>query len=201
MFGARWTAGGWTKWVTACGIAAAAVVGLGAGTARAHPHDVRVEVVVPGDSCPPPVTVARQVWVEPVYRTVCDRQWVEPTYRTVVDRVWVPAVTRAAAPVQVWVPDQYGYQDGVSYDRRGRPHAVQVPVLLAAGHYETTAGCQTIVTPGYYQDVTRQELACAGHWAAVERQELVCPGHYQTRYETVAPPPPHRPEIRIRLPF
>src|SRR5689334_14456983 len=55
-----------------------------------HDGNVRVDVGF-GQRCEPRV-VERQVrvWVEPVYRTVCDRVWVEPVVRTECERVWVP---------------------------------------------------------------------------------------------------------------
>ena len=227
MFGNVSNAGRMVKWGKVVGgtVAAAAVVAGLPAVAAAHPHhDLHVDVSVPvvvddaGPACPvpcpppPPVQqVARQVWVEPVYRTVCDRQWVEPVTRTVADRVWVPPVTTTAAPTTVWVPDQYAWQDGVTYDGWGRPRRCRVQVLVAAGHYETCGGGAVVVTPGYYQDVTRTEVVCPGHWQDVRRQEVVAAGHWETRVETVevAPPPPvvvverdrPRVDLRVRLPF
>src|ERR1044072_1710055 len=112
------------------GILAAAIVGVlpamaladhhDQGEHRAYGHDReerrdrddhrgggRVEIDVrAGGYERPPVAVTREarVWVEPVYRTVCDRVWVEPVYRTVCDRVWVEPVVQKVCE-RVWVPD------------------------------------------------------------------------------------------------
>src|ERR1051326_7332158 len=64
--------------------------------------DFRVSV---GSDCPAPVVVApQQVWVAPVYRTVCTPEWVAPVYRTVCDRVWREPVVRKECE-RGWVPE------------------------------------------------------------------------------------------------
>lgn len=209
-------AGGFAWGKVVGGMFAVAVVAGLPAVAAAHPHhDVHIDVAVPvvvdpgPDACPPPVQVARQVWVEPVYRTVCDRQWVEPVTRTCTDHVWIPPVTTTAAPAAVWVPDQYAWREGVSYDAYGYPRRCRVQVLVAAGHYQTTGGGTVVVTPGYYQDVTRTEVVAVGHWQDVQRQEVVAAGHWETRVDVIAPTPPpvvvvqERPrvDLRVRLPF
>lgn len=118
------------------------------------------------DFCRPgPVETVRyenrttQVWVEPVYRTVCDRVWVEPVTRTVEDRVWVPA--------------RYETRRVERHDRNGRCYTVTQRVLVEPAHYETRC---------------REAVVRQGHWDNIERQELVTPGHYEYRTEQVAVP-------------
>jgi hypothetical protein len=193
---------------------AAAATVVAALPAAAHAHGLRFDVVVPvtpvvvdpGPACPPPVAYApqpTQVWVEPVYRTVCDRQWVEPAVQTVTTRVWVPAVTTSATQ-RVFVPDQFGWRTVLAYDGWGRPYRARQWVLVAPGHYEDQVA-NVVVTPGHYEDVPQQQVVSEGHWTTVERQELVTPGHWETQVAAVAvpacPPPEPRPVFRVRLPF
>ena len=151
------------------GILAAAALGITPTAALARHHDdihidfdfrfghPHISVV----DCPPPAPVYEQrevrVYVDPVYRTVCDRQWIAPEYRTVCERVWVP--------------DQFGIRDVVRCDAYGRRIVYRERVLLQTAHY---------------QDVQRQEIVCEGHWQNVDRQELVMPGHWETQLQTVA---------------
>ena len=136
---------------------------------------------------PAPCPVEERVWVEPVYRTVCDRVWVPASYRTVVDKVWVEPVTEKRTD-RVWVPDRYETRNVTWYDAWGRPGTRRETVLVEPGHYEVRT-CDVIVTPGYFKECPRQELACDGHWENVERQELVAAGHWEVRRVAVAPAP------------
>ncbi len=182
--------------------AVATVIAALPATAHAGHHwnvDVSVPVVV--DPCPPQPVVydPARVWVEPVYRTVCDRQWVPATYRTVDAQVWVPATTTAAATRRVFVPDQCGWQTVVAFDRWGRPCRTRQWVVLVPAHDEDRCDA-AVVTPAHYETVQQQQLVCEGHWADVERQELVAPGHWEASY-VAAPCLPPRAELRVRLPF
>src|SRR6188768_1417476 len=38
---------------------------------------------------PPPPVYQEQVWVEPVYRDVCEQVWIAPVVRKIEERVWV----------------------------------------------------------------------------------------------------------------
>jgi len=192
---------------------AAAATVVAALPAAAHAHGFRFDIVVPvtpvvvdpGPACPQAVYAPQQtqVWVEPVYRTVCDRQWVEPAVQTVTTRVWVPAVTTSATQ-RVFVPDQFAWRTVVAYDGWGRPYRTRQWVLVAPGHYEDQVA-SVVVTPGHYEDVPQQQVVSEGHWTTVERQELVTPGHWETQVTPVAvpicPPPEPRPVFRVRLPF
>lgn len=135
---------------------------------------------------PPPVCAEERVWVEPVYRTVCDRVWTPATYRTVVDRVWVPPVVERRTD-RVWVPDRYAWRDVVCYDECGRRISRRERVLVEPGHFEHRP-CEVVVTPGHYRECPRQELVCEGRWQTVERQELVSAGHWETRRIIAAAP-------------
>jgi hypothetical protein len=90
-----------------------------------------------------------RVWVEPVYRTVCDRVWVEPVVRTECERVWVPAV--------------YEWQDVTRRDFCGRLERVRERVEVSPGHFEERRR-EVVVSPGHFDTVERQELVCAGHY-------------------------------------
>ena len=116
-----------------------------------------------------------RVWVEPVYRTICDQRWVEPVYRTVTDRVWCEPVVQRVTE-RVWVPDKYETRP---VDPFGRTVALK-KVLVKCGHYEDRCR-DVVIKPGHYDQVCRQELACAGHYENVERQELMTPGHWEVR--------------------
>jgi len=116
-----------------------------------------------------------RVWVEPVYRTVCDQRWLEPVYRTVTDRVWCEPVVQHVTE-RVWVPDRYETRP---VDPFGRTVALKKE-LVKCGHYEER--CRDVmIKPGHFDEVCRQELVCAGHYETCERQELVTPGHWEVR--------------------
>jgi len=123
-----------------------------------HHHDDNVHVDVGFGQRYEPRCQERQVrvWVEPVYRTVCDRVWVEPVVRTEYERVWVPAV--------------YEWQEVTRRDFCGRLERVRERVE---------------VSPGHYDERRREVVVRPGHWDTVERQELVCAGHYEWRTERV----------------
>jgi hypothetical protein len=152
---------------------------------------------------PAPVPCAEErVWVEPVYRTVCDRAWVPATYRTVIDKVWVEPVVEHRTD-RVWVPDRYETRDVVGYDQYGRRCTRREQVLVECGHFAYRP-CDVVVTPGYFKECPRQELVCDGHWDNVERQELVSAGHWEVRPVIAAAPGPRyedRSSARIDLRF
>jgi hypothetical protein len=157
---------------------------------------VNVDIRTGGDNCErPPVIVDRpqQVWVEPVYRTVCDRVWVAPVFQTVCEKVWREPVVEKRTE-RVWVPASRVVQDV----RRGN-HVSREWVFTPA-HYEDH--CQeVVVSPGHWEDVQKQVLVAEGHWQNVERQELVSAGHWETRVErvAVAAPEPRHDGVRIDL--
>jgi hypothetical protein len=124
------------------------------GHGRYHDRhtDVRVDINLGRSFYEERVT---RVWVEPVYRTVCDRVWIEPVHKTVCDRVWVPDRWEVRRVVH-----GHGRHQCVRYER----------VLVERGHYETRE---------------RSVLVCDGRWETVERQELVTPGHWEERVEHV----------------
>ncbi|HSV13087.1 MAG TPA: hypothetical protein VLI90_02425 [Tepidisphaeraceae bacterium] len=163
--------------------------------------DLRIGLDLPGivvehRYTPPPCDpVETRVWVEPVYRTVCDRQWMPATYRTVCDRVWVEPVTRTVCD-RVYVPDRYEWRDVVRYEY-GYRRVARERVLVEPAHYVEQPH-QIVVTPGHYQDVQRQELVCDGHWDNVEHQELVTPGHWETR-ERIVERPLYEEHAGVRL--
>ena len=174
-------------------VLAAATVGILPTAALAGHHD---SDRFRGDECAP-VIQERRVWVEPVYRTVCEQQWVPAVYRTVCDRVWVAPVFQKVCE-RVWVPDRYEKRRIIHEN-----HLVTVErVLVECCHYEDRPR-EVVVTPGHFQDVQRQELVCDGHYQNVERQELVCAGHWETRCDEVAVRRYEEPEARLdlRLPF
>jgi hypothetical protein len=96
-----------------------------------------------------PVILEERVWVEPLYRTVCDRVWVEPVMqREVYDRVWVP--------------DRYEWRETVCWEY-GRRVVRGVSVLVEPGHFEDRCR-DVVIVPGHYEDRPRQELVSPGHW-------------------------------------
>ena len=97
-----------------------------------------------------------RVWVDPVYRTVCDRVWVAPVVRTECERVWVPAC--------------YEWRYVTRRDHCGRRFRIRERVEVAPGHFE---------------ERRREVVVRAGRWVTVERRELVCEGHYEWRTESV----------------
>lgn len=140
-----------------------------------HDHDrgghLNVDVRVGGESYErPPVVVdrAQQVWVEPVYQTVCEKVWVEPVVEKRTDRVWVPD-TRVLQDV-----------------RRGN-HIAREWVITPA-HYEDR--CQdVVVSPGHWEDVQKQVLVSDGHWETrVDRVAVAPPpAHDGVRFDLKLP--------------
>jgi hypothetical protein len=200
--------------------AAAVAAGLAGGPSMAQAHGLHIELLLPllrprvvVPICPPPVVVAapvavqppvvvqqpEQVWVAPVYQTVCDRQWVPPVTQTVTSRVWVPPATQAVTRA-VYVPDQYGYRRVATVDAYGRAFYSRQYVLLTPAHYETRTE-SVEVAPGHYEDVAQQQVVAEGHWATVERQQEVAPGHWETQVATVPACPPPAVDVCVRRPF
>jgi hypothetical protein len=144
-------------------------------------------------ACPPPVVVdrAHQVWVEPVYRTVCDKVWVEPVYQTVCEKVWRDPVVEKRVE-RVWVPERRELREV----RRG--YRLTREWVCIPGHYQEVYR-DVVVVPGRHEEVRRQVLVSEGHWQTVERQELVSAGHWETHVERVAVAPPARDGLRIDL--
>lgn len=118
----------------------------------------------------------RRIWVEPVYRTVCDRVWVEPVYRTECQRVWIEPVYQDVQE-RVWIPDRWEVQRFQTVEN-GRRVMRERRVLVERGHFEVRCR-KVMVREGCWQEVPRQVLVCAGHWQTIERQELVTPGHWE----------------------
>jgi hypothetical protein len=143
--------------------------------------DVRVDINSSRDRFPGRdgyVTYEKRVWVEPVYRTVCDRVWIEPEYRTVCDRVWHEPVYEDRCE-RVWVPDRFEvryekYWDGCGWRKR------EVRVCVERGHWEERP-TRVCVREGYWEDVTRRECVREGHWKNIERRELVSAGYWTTK--------------------
>ena len=109
-----------------------------------------------------------------------------------------PPICAPARPVivqdRVWVEPRYEWVDGQR-------------VMTEPGHYVDGQPREVVVTPGHYEDRSRQELVADGHYESFERQELVLPGHFETRCRevvAVAPPPVivrEQPRARIDLRF
>jgi hypothetical protein len=97
-----------------------------------------------------------RVWIEPVYQTVCDRVWCAPVVKHAVDRLWVDPIYEDR--------DVISYEDGSRVIHRER----------------------TLVTPGHWEDRSREIVVRPGHWDNVERQVLVSPGHWEDRVTNVA---------------
>lgn len=106
---------------------AVASLGVLPTAAFAHDHDrFRFDIHVDNRGiaiAPVPVYENREVrvWVDPVYRTVCDH---------------------------VWVPDRFEWRD-VAYGYHGR-RVYHERVLVEPGHYEDVQR-QEIVTPGHWE--------------------------------------------------
>jgi hypothetical protein len=148
---------------------------------RVHHHDdVRLNLGIAQGLYP---AAPQRVWVEPVYRTVCDRVWVAPEYRTVCDRVWREPVTQDVCE-RVWVEPCYETRERVWFDRHGARHCDRERVLVSPGHWQEQHRT-VVVSAGHWEDVSRQELVCDGHWQNVERQEVVTPGHWEEHYAQV----------------
>ena len=128
---------------------------------------------------PYPAPRRERVWVEPVYRTVCEKVWVEPVYRDECERVWVEPVYRTVCD-RVWVPArvEVSYVDRVGW--HGRVYRDRVERVVAPGHFEEVRR-QELVTPGRWEEHPRRVLVTAGFFRTVERQELVSAGHWEWR--------------------
>lgn len=138
-------------------LALAAVVGV--GTVAAAPQPAQAGFRIGFDIRDHDQSYERRetrVWVEPIYRTVCDRVWVTPACQTVTERVWVPDRWEDRQVVR-----GYGWHRQVECER----------VLVQPAHYELR---------------TREVQVGRGHWENVERQELVSAGHWETRVDRVA---------------
>jgi hypothetical protein len=140
----------------------------------------------PEPACEP--ARVERVWVEPVYRTVCDRVWVPAEYRTVCDRVWREPIVEDRCE-RVWCEPVYKTVKDVKIIGMTR-YIVERRVLVSPGHWDEVHR-KVVVAPGHWENVERQELVCDAHWKTVERQELVSAGHWEER--TVAAPIPARP--------
>jgi hypothetical protein len=128
---------------------------------------------------PYPAPRRERVWVEPVYRTVCEKIWVEPVYRDECERVWVAPVYRTVCD-RVWVPArvEVRYVDRVG--RHGRVYRDRVEQVVAPGHFDEVRR-QELVTSGRWEEHPRRVLVTAGYFRTVERQELVSAGHWEWR--------------------
>ena len=112
----------------------ATTLGLLPTAAFARHHDgVRLDVQLPI----PPVVIAAPA---PVYETREVRVWVEPVYRSVCQRVWVP--------------DQFEFRDVV---HQGYHHRwiERERVLVTPGHFEDVTH-QEVVTPGHWESHLEQ---------------------------------------------
>lgn len=119
----------------------------------------------------------RRVWVEPVYRTVCDKVWVEPVYRTEVQRVWCEPVYQTVCE-KVWVPDRYEVREVVR-NEHGRRVIRRERILCERGHY-VEQNRQVLVSAGHWDNVEKRFCVSEGYWSTVERRECVTPGHWET---------------------
>jgi len=113
------------------GLMAAGVLGMVPAVATAAPHDdVRVDFRFGPRG--PYVDVRH---VEPVYEIREVRVWVDPVYRTVCDHVWVPDRFEDRQVVSYW----HGFR---------RVHIERV--LVQQGHYEDVQRHEC-VTPGHWE--------------------------------------------------
>jgi hypothetical protein len=135
-----------------------------------------------------PEMCEERVWVEPVYRTVCDRIWVEPVMQKVHERVWVP--------------DRYECREVVRWEC-GRRIVRREEVLVERGHYQDVCR-DVVVSPGHYEDRPRQELVCAGHY---ETRRVARPVEYRESHARIGvlmppkPPPGLPPLPPLPFPF
>jgi hypothetical protein len=106
-----------------------------------------------------------RVWVPPVYRTECQRVWVEPTYTTCTERVWVPEE----------------YEDRIIIHRRNGT--------------EWREHVRVVISPGRFEERTRQIEVTPGRWEERRVQVEVCPGRWETRLVRDEPRWDHRPRI------
>lgn len=144
---------------------------------RKHDVDVRVDIDLSRGRFP---HHDQRIWVEPVYRTVCDRVWVEPVYRDVCDRVWHEPVYETRIE-RVWCEPRYEYRDVVKIDFMGNRIRARDRVCLEQGHWDDREA-RVCVREGFWEDVTRRELVCAGYWKTIERRECVSEGYWTTRH-------------------
>ena len=129
------------------------------------------------------------MWVDPVYRTVCDRVWCPAEYRTVCDRVWREPLVQDRCE-RVWIEPIYEVRTVVRYDSCGRRIICRERCQVAPGHWEERHR-QVVVSPAHWDAIERQELVSDAHWKTIERQELVTPGHWEERIVSApAPTPP-----------
>ena len=119
----------------------------------------------------------RRIWVEPVYRTVCDKVWAEPVYRTECERVWCEPVYKTVCE-KAWAPDRYEVRETECYER-GRRVIHRERFLVERGHY-FEENRQVLVTPGHWDNVEHRICVSEGRWTQMERREVVAPGHWET---------------------
>ncbi|HEY8746786.1 MAG TPA: hypothetical protein VIM11_02350 [Tepidisphaeraceae bacterium] len=114
------------------GVIGAAVLGLAPTAALANPHDDgRIDFRFGWHG--PSIEIHRAS--ELVYQDREVRVWIDPVYRTVCERVWVA--------------DRYEYRDVVHYwHGMRRIHTEQV--LVESGHYQDV-NHQEVVTPGHWE--------------------------------------------------
>ena len=113
------------------GLLAAGVMGIIPTAAMAAPHD-DVHVDFRFGPHGPSIDIRH---VEPVYETREVRVWVDPVYRTVCDHVWVP--------------DRFEDREVVRYWRGFRRVWVE-RVLIQPGHFEDVQR-EECVTPGHWE--------------------------------------------------
>ena len=113
------------------GLVAAGVLGIAPTAAFAgHRDDVHVDFRFTPHG--PTIDIRHD---EPVFENREVRVWVDPVYRTVCDRVWVP--------------DRFEDRDVVHYWHGMRRVSVE-RVLVEPGHYQDVQR-QEVVTPGHYE--------------------------------------------------
>jgi hypothetical protein len=164
--------------------AAAGIASLGMAPATASAHRDRdrcdADIVISRPCSPVIETREAQIWVEPVYRTVCEDVVIPPTCHTVSERVWIEPRVRSVGE-SVFVPERWEERTVVRDDHCGRPVNYRtVRVLVEKAHYETRCHDEVVV-PGHFEIVDRQVPDCAPVTRRVERRELVTPGHFECR--------------------
>ena len=172
------------RWATLALAGASAVAALGAGPSLAQAdrydrdhdrfRDERVDFRI-GERHDR--VEERRVWVEPVYRTVCDKVWVEAVYRTDCEKVWCEPVYQTVCE-KVWCPERYEVRERVSYER-GRKVIYRDRVLVERGHY-VEQNRQVLVKAGHWDTIEKRVCVSEGHWTEVQRREVVAPGHWET---------------------
>jgi hypothetical protein len=170
------------KGILTAGAMLAGMAGVPTAAFARH-HGFHVDIVVP---TPEVVVPVNPVAVTPV--TVAPTQvWIAPVYQTVEEKVWVPEVTTTQIQ-RVEIPAQYGYQDVVRVDYRGRRYVRREQVLISPATIQDRQ-VTVVVTPGHFEIQTHQQLVSEGHW------QTVC----QPATVTVVEPVPAR--LEIRTPF